>query len=245
MAKNKIRYYFTLPTGDEHLFMNFIQQMDSDKSVYFMTLLEKAEFKVVGKLDKNGKYSGLKVPSGYIFSKVSVHKSGQVWVKTRDGKPFIDYHIPPLEKLEYPTEMCTIFPVNPTRYPLRIEKRQLDTNLDLNWIKKGSFGVKIYLIKPQVIEREVGELLSPLESRYPIGTKEIIKYREYRGFGFFLTLFQTPKLAERKYDEIEHWFFKRNHNFLSKPTIINDKVYNEKGKRIEISVPEVEVYKVK
>lgn len=244
MARNKIRLIFKLPNGEEHIFMNLCQ-MTSDKSVYFNTLMTEAEVKRVGVIEKDRLLTA-PVTSGSKNLKVSVHSSGQVHAKTSDGKLFIKFNISPLEKLKSPQEICTILPVNPLRYPVRRGIRQLDMEKDLSWIKQGSFGVKIYVVKPLPIERTINEIPIPLDKRFPTGTNGRMIYKEYREFGFYLYIYQTPKLASSAHGVLEHWFFNKHKNSKKqvKPIIDNEGIYEKDGVKITVSKPKIELRKV-
>lgn len=246
MARNKIRLYFKLTNGEERIFMNFYQ-MTSDKSVYFNTLMEGAEVKRVGVIDKEKELlSTAPIASGSKNLKVSVHSSGQVHAKTSEGKLFTKFNIPPLEQLKVPQEICTILPANPFIYSLRKGIRKLDMEIDLCWIKKGSFGVKIYIYKPLPIERAINGISIPLNARFPKGTNGQMIYKEYRGFGFYIFIYQTPKLASSVHDVLEHWFFNRPKNSKKQvePIIIKGRIYEKDGVKITISKPKIELKKV-
>jgi len=245
MSKNKIRLFFKTPSGKEHSFINLVQ-MRSEKSVYFITLHETCKSHV-GYIDKDNNLKIVNTCSASDRPKISVHTSGQVHVKNKDDKIIIKFKIPPIEKLNYPQEICTIFPTNPFSYPPRIGSNELDTEIDLSWIEKGKFGLKICLIKPCELERKINEILLPVDSRYPMETEMRVTYKEYREFGFFITYYQTPLLTRNDYAEDELWIFNKPEDSEKQiqPVIFDGNIIEKDGKKIVISEPKLELKKIK
>ena len=148
MARNKVRICFTLENKEVHTFMD-IYQMESNKSIYFNTLLDEEEYKKFYYINEDNTITNIPTSSNLKCMKVSIHSSndknpmGVIHTKMNDNIIFSKAILPPLEKIKYPLEICGILPVKPDRYPLRRGIRKKDSCLDISWMKDGSFGVKI------------------------------------------------------------------------------------------------------
>lgn len=245
MSRNKIRLFFKTSNGEERLFINLVQ-MRSEKSVYFMILHETCNINV-GHVNPDNTLTIVDTSTASNRPKISVHTSGSVHVKNIDNKIIMKFKIPPIEKLEYPQEICTVLPTNPLSYPLRIGSRDLDTEIDLSWMQKGIFGLKIFLMKPCKLERKINEIFLPVDLRYPIGTEMRVIYREYREFGFFIQYYQTPALTRYDYANDELWIFNKPEDSEQQiqPAIFNGKIYEKNGKKITVSEPNIELKKIK
>lgn len=245
MSKNKVRLFFKLSDRAEHVYMN-IFQMFPEKSVYLTSLLKKEKIYIGYVSDKNSITILDRVPV-QDQPKISIHTSEKIHVKTaNNNKKIIEYRIPQIEKLNYPQEICTIFSANPLSYPLRNSKGKLDTEIDLSDITKGVFGLKIYLVKPCKPERKINSLLTPFDKRFPIGSKITTTYKTYKEFAFFISYYQTPKLTSYSYDKNELWIFTKPKDTekQSTSTIIEDRIFEINGKKIEISKPKIELNKL-
>ncbi len=247
MTENEIRLYFKLKNGEHHKFLKLVQKMkEDDKSIYIFPTLEQPKIKKLGVLNKKEKKLKYKsVEEEYNYPKISIHYHGQVHVKSQNSdKKFIKFNIGPLPELNHPRKICTIFPTNPSSYPLKSKKGKVDMNIDLKFIKKGIFACELYVISPLEIDRVVKNILFPINSGLSSGTEGRLIYKEFRGFGFFIFIYQEPVFKQANFDKLEHWFFNKKPLSKITPIELDGRRFQKNGITINISKPKIEVKKV-